>query len=154
MRDADRVLALLGDGGVVDDEVRVGSSEQRVRLVEKHLLDRVGIPTRRRDKVMELLDVVRRDPRRQRLHTFALSGHQKPADVDRRPLAPDLVSEGRQKRLKPLIETPLPGVRQREVAHRAPLWSALSAEWKEESGGVVLEGTLLEKLRKIEALHA
>ena len=90
----------------------LGSAEQCIGLVEEYLLDRVGVPTRRRDKVVELLDVVRRDPRRQGLHALALAGHQEPTHVDRRPLAPNLVPEGRQKRLKPSIEALLPGIRQ------------------------------------------
>ena len=88
--------------------------------------------------MMDLLDVTGSDPRGQRLDALTLPRHKKATHVDRRPLAPNLVSEGHQERLKPLVEAPLDGGRQGEIAHRAPLWSALPPEWKEESGGVVL----------------
>ena len=44
MRDADRVLSLLGDRGVIDDEVRASATEERVRLLEEYLLDRFRVP--------------------------------------------------------------------------------------------------------------
>jgi hypothetical protein len=110
MRDAHRVLSLLRDCGVVDDQVRVVAAHDRVGLVEQHLLDWLGRPARHRDEVMHLLDLPRCDSRNERRDALSLPrGHESP-QVHRSPLAPHLVSKRVEKWLKPTIELLLSAV--------------------------------------------
>jgi hypothetical protein len=102
------VLALLGQGGVVDDQRGAGAADQLVRLGREHRLQRLDRPRRGGDEVVQLLHRARRHPLRQRLDALARPGPEQAAQVQRRPAPAGLVAEGREERLQPGVERGLP----------------------------------------------
>src|SRR5213083_670752 len=83
---------------------------------------------------MDLLDVLGRYPRTNRLHTLSVPRQQQPHDVERCPPSSSLIAERVKKGTQPTLEMLLPS---RSRFH-APQWSRSRAEWKEKSGEVVL----------------
>src|SRR4051812_7057865 len=83
---------------------------------------------------MDLLDVLGRYPRTNRLHTLSIPRQQQPHDVERCPPSSSLVAERVKKGTQPMLEMLLPS----GSRFHASQWSKSHAEWKEKSGEVVL----------------
>src|SRR5213083_1485252 len=81
---------------------------------------------------MDLLDVLGRYPRTNRLHTLSVPRQQQPHDVERCPPSSSLIAERVKKGTQPTLEMLLPS---RSRFH-GPQWSKSRAEWKEKSGEV------------------
>lgn len=118
MRDADRLGPLLRQARVIDDELGVAASQHRVELLAQHLLYRCGVPGRCGNEVMDLLNVLGRDSRADRLHALALAGQQQTENVERRPRSATLVTKHVEKRTDLAIEPLRPC---RRVLHHSPL---------------------------------
>jgi len=88
--------------------------------------------------MVQLRDVIGRHSARHRLDALALTGRKQPSDIQRRPLATNLVLKGIEERLKPPIELLLVGLLLRDRARHAAQWSKCDRGWKEKSVGVVL----------------
>jgi hypothetical protein len=116
---ADRVAALLRQGGVVHDQHRVRPAHQPVGGLDQLVLQRCRGPGGGRDEVVQLLGVARRDACRHRLDALALAGRDQPLEVDRRPAALRLALQPFQEGRQPALELTLPVVRRRPL-HRAP----------------------------------
>jgi hypothetical protein len=83
--DADRALALLRQGGVVDHQHRVRRADERVRLLDQEAAQRRVVPGRAGDEVLELVVALQPEPGRHRLQALALAGAEQPSQVGRRP---------------------------------------------------------------------
>ena len=73
-RHPDRVPALLGQGGVVDDQHRVRPADQRVRPLDQEPPQGRVVPGRARDEVVELVVAAQAEPGRHGLQALALAG--------------------------------------------------------------------------------
>jgi len=103
-RHPDRVSALLGQGGVVDDQHRVGAADQRVRPPDQEPPQGGVVPGRAGDEVLELVVTPQAEPGRHGLQALALAGAEQAAQVDRRPAAPLRVPQRRQERPEPAVQ--------------------------------------------------
>jgi len=134
---ADRVCALLHQGRVVNDQMRLATADQRLRLLEQYALVARSFPWRRRHEVMKLLMVAGALTSRHGLHAFALPRSDQSTQVDRRPAPLTLVPELGQKWLHPLLKLRLP--LRLALVHRPPLEAR--RDWNGKvCGEVVLEG--------------
>lgn len=113
--------------------MRIFAAYERVRLRGKHVLDRACVPLRGRNEVVQLLEIVRGYARSKRLNALAITRGQQPAQVNRSPLATDLVPEGVEKGLQPPIELLLVLEFAAALAIHARLWSAFRRRWKEKN---------------------
>lgn len=86
-RNTDRVLALLDEGGVVDDQHRIPATDEPVGRLDQERLQGRRVTGRDADEVVELLTVSRRDLLGQMRHALALGGPKESFDVERRPVA-------------------------------------------------------------------
>ena len=99
-----RTLSLLGQGGVVDHQHGIRSTDQTIRLLHQDPPQRRIVPGRARHKVMELVMAAKTQPGRRRLQAFALSWTDQPLQVDRRPQPPLPVPHGCQERREPVLQ--------------------------------------------------
>ncbi len=83
--------------------------------------------------MVQLLEVVRRYTRSKRLHALAIAWGQQSAQIDRCPLAPNLVPEGIKEGLKPPVELLAVLGLAAALAIHARLWSAFRPRWKEKN---------------------
>lgn len=107
-RHAHRVATLLRERGVIDDEHRLGTTDQALSRAGQLLLERGRRPGRGGDKVVQLLDIIRRHARGHRGHALALAGAQQAMQIHRRPAALGLAPEGGEKRAEPAGKLTLP----------------------------------------------
>jgi hypothetical protein len=77
-RHADRALALLRQGGVVDHQHRVRPADERVRLLDQEPAQRRVVPGGAGDEVLELVVASQPEPGRHRLQALALAGAEQP----------------------------------------------------------------------------
>ena len=82
-RDADRVAALLGQRGVVDDQPGIVPANLSVGLGEQRLLQRRGIPDAARDEVVQLVIADACVARRHRLDALAIARADQPGNIGR-----------------------------------------------------------------------
>ena len=108
MDDADRAVALIGQGRVIHDQHRTGAADKLLRPLGKHPLERLRRPAGGGYQMVHLLVLTRGDPRRERLGALALAGPDQATQVDRCPASPGRVPEDSQQRLKPALELTLP----------------------------------------------
>src|SRR5215211_2197089 len=98
------MLALLGQGGVVDDEHRVWAADERVRSLDQEPPQGRVVPGRTGDEMVELVVALEPEPGRHGLKALALAGAEQAAQVDRRPPAPLAVPQLREERLQPAVQ--------------------------------------------------
>jgi hypothetical protein len=86
MRHAHRVLSLLDERCIIDEQVCRAAADQLVGPLGQHSLQRGRIPTRRSNEMVQLLDVLGSYTRGDRLNTLALPRAEQPTDIDRSPV--------------------------------------------------------------------
>jgi hypothetical protein len=106
---ADRVPALLRQGGVVDDQHRVRPADERVRLPGQDPPQRGVIPGRAGDEVLELVVAAEPEPRRHWLEALAAVRAEQAVQVEGRPPAPGLAAQHREERRQPRVQRRLDG---------------------------------------------
>lgn len=102
--DPDRVPALLGQGGVVDDQYRVGAADEGIGPLDQEPPQGRVVPSRAREEVLELVVAAQAEPGSHGLQALAIAGPDQPLQVDRRPPAPLLVPQHRQERPEPTVQ--------------------------------------------------
>ena len=106
--DPDRELALLGQGGVIDDQDSVRPANQPISLGEQFGFERSVIPGPDRDEMMQLVLVGGRHPRCDRLQALALARPNQACHIKRAHAPARGMAQSRQERLKPSLESARP----------------------------------------------
>ena len=101
---ADRALALLRQGGVVDHQHRVRPADERVRLADQDPPQRRVIPGRAGDEVLQLVVAAEPEPGRQRLQALAAVRAEQAVQVQGRPPAPGHAAHHGEERRQPGVQ--------------------------------------------------
>src|SRR5829696_445616 len=110
LRHPSRMLDLLRQRRVVNDKHRIRTTDQSIRLHDKLALERRLVPNAGANKMMELIVVGCRCPRRHRLHALALAGTDQTRNIERTHPPPRLVAQMAQKRPEPAPKLVLPAL--------------------------------------------
>jgi len=81
--DTNRTIALLRHRCVVDDQHRIFAADETISLNEQLRLQWRRIPDAISDKMVQLVIVARRQPRRHRLHALAIARSDQPRNIQR-----------------------------------------------------------------------
>ena len=103
-RDTDRVGALLGQCGVVDDQHGIRTTHQAIRLHEHLRLQRRAVPSPRCHEMMKPVVFARGEPLGHRLHALAVARADQTSHVKRAHPPPFGVAEPIEERLEPARE--------------------------------------------------
>jgi hypothetical protein len=105
---ADRVLALLRHGRVIDHQHGIAAADELVSLNEKLCLQRSRVPHASSDEMVQPVIVTRRKPLGHGRNALAITRPDQPRDVERTHPPPRLVTQPLQKRLEPAPKLPFP----------------------------------------------
>ena len=100
-RDADRVISLLRQRGIVDDQPGILASDHLVRFGQQCRFERRGVPDPAANEMMKLVVIHSRVTRCHRLHTLAIARADQPGNVSRTHPGPRLVPQPLNKRGQP-----------------------------------------------------
>ena len=101
---ADRALALLRQGGVVDHQHRLRAADQRVRLPGQDPAQGRVVPGRAGDEVLQLVVAAEPEPRRERLQAPAAVRAEQAVQVQGRPPAPGHAAHHGEERRQPGVQ--------------------------------------------------
>ena len=107
-RDPDRVLALLRQGRVIDDEHRIRAANLPIGLDQQLGFERRFVPNASPDKMMELIVIGCRRPRGHRLNALALTWTDQACNIERAHHPPRLVAQMTQEWREPTLKVFLP----------------------------------------------
>ena len=101
-RNANRVTSLLRQRRIVDNQPGILAPDHFVRFGHQRHFKRRAVPDSASDEMMKLVVVHDRVTRRHRLHALAVPWTDQASDIGRTHPSPRLVSQSRDKRLKPV----------------------------------------------------
>ena len=103
-RDPDRVLPLLRQRGVVDDEKAALVPDQTISLLQQGRLERGAVPDARRDEMVKPVLAYLTRPGRHRLHALAVPRADQTSNVEGAHPPTRRMRQPGQERLKPSFE--------------------------------------------------
>jgi hypothetical protein len=101
---ADRALALLRQGGVVDHQHRARPPDKHVRLPSQDLSQGRVVPGRAGDEVLQLVMTTQPEPSRERLQALAAIRTEQAVQVQGRPAPPRLAAHHLEERRQPSLQ--------------------------------------------------
>jgi hypothetical protein len=124
---ADRALALLRQGGVVDHQHGVVTADQRIRFLDQDPPQGRVVPGRAGDEVLQLIMATQPEAGRERLEALAAVGAKQAVQVQGRPAPPRLAAHQLKERRQPALQRRLDR-RCVEPCHATSPWPSRPAE--------------------------